>query len=150
MPMSTFIQRYNQHLSEAERTGEAIVLRQRAGRPAWVLETEDRVRDTQAATDFIATALTTLAHDDALGDRFPQALMSILPWTSFLPEEDRRSFAAEIAETLQACASLGRYTAFAALIEDWRATAEIWSDPALARSLNDPVDEPVDLPVDGR
>lgn len=150
MPMSTFIQRYNQHLSDAEQTGEMIILQQRAGRPAWVLETEQRVHDTQVATDFLAASLTTLAHDDTLSSRFPQALMSTLPWTSFLPEEDRRSFAAEIAETLQACASVGRYTAFATLIEDWRATAEIWSDPALARSLGDPVDEPVDLPVDGR
>lgn len=150
MPISRFIQSYNQHLSDAERTGEVIILQQRADRPAWVLETEDRVHDTRVATDFIAAALTTFVHDDALRSRFPQALMSTLPWTSFLPEEDRRSFAAEIVETLQACASVGRYAAFAALIDDWRTTAEIWSDPALARSLGAPVDEPLDLPVDGR
>lgn len=50
MPMSRFIQNYNQHLTEAERTGDVLVLEQRAGRPAWVLESEHRVRATAEAT----------------------------------------------------------------------------------------------------
>ncbi|MGB4779683.1 hypothetical protein [Microbacterium sp.] len=148
VPMSRFIQSYNQHLSDAERTGDTIVLQQRAGRPAWVLETEDRARDAQAATDFLSAALSAVVRDAALAERFSAELVSTLPWVAFLPEDDRRAFAAEAAETLRACASIGRYTAFATLIEDWRNTAEIWSDPELARSLSTPVDEPVDLPVD--
>lgn len=148
MPMSRFIQNYNQHLSAAERNGESVVLQQRAGKPTWVLETEDRVRDAQTAADYLSAALGALVHDPALADRFPDALASTLPWVSFLPEEDRRTFASEATDTLRACASLGRYTAFASLIDDWRATAEVWSDPELARSLNEPIDEPVDLEVD--
>lgn len=150
VPMSRFIQNYNRHLTEAERTGDAIVLQQRAGRPAWVLASEDRVRDTQVATDFLAAALTALVHDDDLVDRFSDALAATLPWVSFLPEDDRRAFAEEAADTLRASASLGRYTAFADLIEDWRSTAEVWSDPALARSLSSPIEEPLDRPVDAR
>ena len=150
LPMSRFIQSYNQHLTEAERTGEVLVLEQRAGRPTWVLETETAARALESATSFLASALSAIAHDSELSLRFPDALASTLPWMAFLPENDRAEFAREAADTLRACASVGRYTAFATLIEDWRATAEVWSDPDLARSLAAPIDEPLDMPVDAQ
>lgn len=147
LPMSRFIQNYNQHLVEAERTDDVLVLQQRAGRPAWVLETEGRTRATAEATDFLSAALTALVHDETLIDRFASALSAALPWVAFLPKPDREEFATEAADTLRACASIGRFTAFADLIEDWRNTAEIWSDPGLAASLRAEVPEPLDVPV---
>lgn len=147
LPMSRFIQNYNQHLAEAEQTDGVLVLQQRAGRPAWVLETEGRVRATAEATGFLSAALVALVHDEALVDRFSAALTAALPWVAFLPERDREAFVAEAADTLRACASIGRFTAFADLIGDWRATAEIWSDPALAASLSAEVPEPLDQAV---
>jgi len=146
--MSRFIQNYNQHLAEAERTDDMLVLQQRAGRPTWVLETEDRVRATAEATDFLSAALAALVHDETLVDRFASALAAALPWVTFLPERDREAFAAGAADTLRACASIGRFTAFADLIEDWRNTAEVWSDPTLAASLSAEVAEPLDVPLD--
>lgn len=147
LPMSRFIQNYNQHLAEAEQTDDVLVLQQRAGRPAWVLETEDRVRATAEATDFLSAALAALVHDEALVDRFAESLAAALPWVAFLPEQDREAFATEAADTLRACASIGRFTAFADLVEDWRNTAEAWSDPDLAASLAAEVSEPLDQPV---
>ena len=148
LPMSRFIQNYNQHLLEAERTGEGLLLQQRAGRPAWVIETEAASRALESATSFLASALSAIVHDSELSERFPEALASTLPWVEFLPEQDRADFAREAADTLRACASVGRYTAFAALIDDWRATAEIWSDPDLSRSLRSRIDEPLDIAVE--
>jgi hypothetical protein len=147
LPMSRFIQNYNQHLAEAERTDDVLVLQQRAGRPAWVMETEGRARATAEATDFLSAALAALVHDEALVGRFAAALAATLPWVAFLPERDREAFATEAADTLRACASIGRFTAFADLIEDWRNIAEIWSDPNLAASLAAEVAEPLDHPV---
>jgi hypothetical protein len=147
LPMSRFIQNYNRHLAEAERTGDVLVLRQRAGRPSWVLETEGRVQATAEATDFLSAALAGLAHDEVLVERFAAALATALPWVAFLPEDDRAAFVGEAADTLRACASIGRYTAFADLIEEWRNTAEIWSDPALAESLSADIKDPLDVPV---
>ncbi len=148
LPMSRFIQNYNQHLSEAERDDSILVLQQRAGRPTWVLETETRAQATAQATDFLSAALVTLVQDESMVHRFTDALASTLPWVAFLPDADREAFAKESADTLRACASIGRYTAFSELIEDWRNTAEIWSDSALAASLSRDVPEPLDMPVD--
>jgi hypothetical protein len=147
LPMSRFIQHYNQHLAEAERTDNALILQQRAGRPAWVLETEERVRATAEATDFLSAALVALVHDEILVDRFASALAAGLPWVAFLPDRDREMFVTEAAETLRACASIGRFTAFAILIDDWRNTASIWSDPNLAASLSADITEPLDQPI---
>ena len=147
LPMSRFIQNYNRHLVEAEQTGDVLVLHQRGGRTAWVLEPEGRVRATAEATDFLSAALAALVHDENLVDRFAVALAAALPWVAFLPEQDREAFVTEAADTLRACASLGRFTAFADLIDDWRNTAEVWSDPALAASLTAEVAAPLDQPV---
>lgn len=147
LPMSRFIQNYSQHLAEAERTDDVLVLQQRAGRPAWVLETEGRARATAEATEYVASALTAIAHDETLVARFATAFAEAQPWAAFLPVQDRETFAAEAADTLRACASIGRFTAFADLVEDWRNTAEVWSDPALAESLAAEVSEPLDQPV---
>ncbi|HWC22252.1 MAG TPA: hypothetical protein VG502_08150 [Flexivirga sp.] len=147
LPMSRFIQNYNQHLTEAERTDDVLVLQQRAGRPAWVLETEDRARTTAEATEYVATVLATIAHDETLIARFAAALVQAQPWVAFLPERDRETFATEAADTLRACASIGKYTAFADLVHDWRNTAEVWSDAELAESLAGDVSEPLNQPV---
>ncbi|BAK38273.1 hypothetical protein MLP_52590 [Microlunatus phosphovorus NM-1] len=92
-------------------------------------------------------ALVALVHDEALVERFAAALVTVLPWVAFLPDTDRETFATEAADTLRACASIGRFTALADLIDNWRNTAEIWSDPSLAASLAAEVSTPLDQPV---
>ena len=90
------------------------------------------------------TPYRSSAHDEALVDQFAAALATALPWVAFLPDPDRETFAAEAADTLRPCASIGRFTTFADLIDDWRTTAEIWSDPGLAAPLAAEVSTPLD------
>lgn len=143
LPMSRFIQNYKQHLTIAEQSDAVIVLEQRAGQPSWVLESEQRARTTAEATNFVSAALSAIAHDEALIEQFATKLLTTLPWVAFLPARDRESFVIESTETLRACASIGRYTAFADLIEDWRNTADIHSDPELAAALSGDIAEPL-------
>lgn len=147
LPMSRFIQNYNQHLTSAEQSDAVIVLEQRAGRPAWVLESEQRVRANAEATEYLAAVLAAIVRDEALVGRFSSLLPASLPWVAFLPEHDREEFAVETAEMLRACASIGRYTAFAELIGDWRNTAEAWSDRNLVAGLSGDISEPLDQRV---
>ncbi|MFJ2617993.1 hypothetical protein [Glutamicibacter sp. NPDC087344] len=147
LPMSRFIQHYNQHLTSAEQTDSVIILEQRAGRPAWVLESEQRVCAKAEATNYLAAVLATFVRDEAMVERFSSLLVTTLPWTVLLPERDREQFVVESAKTLQACASIGRYTAFADLIEEWRNTAEVWADPTLAAELSGDISQPLGQPV---
>lgn len=143
--MSRFIQGYKKHLDEAEKVDGTIVLHQRGGHPTWVLVTETRAQAQQEAAEYATLALDVVVHDEAALARFVDRLGASLPWMLFLPEGDRETFATEATETLRACASIGKYTAFTNLLDDWRNTAEIWSDPSLAASLSGDVDEPLDL-----
>lgn len=147
VPMSRFVQNYKQHLADAETTEERIVLSQRAGGQAWVLEPASRATATDTATDFLSNALRVIVHDDVLLQRFTRELTESLPWTIFLSEAGRTEFTIEAADVLRACASLGRFTAFAALLDEWRNTADIMSDPKLSAALTTPVDAPLDIPV---
>lgn len=148
MPVSRFIQRYNQHLVDAEQHGDTIVLEQRAGRPAWVLEPQAQVDATMAAVSYVSNALVAIAHDDELVEKFAQEFTRSLPWVRLLPSEDRVAFVAETADTLRACAGVGRFGAFERLVDDWRNTAELWADPSLAAALAEPVGQPIDVPVE--
>ena len=68
--------------------------------------------------------------------------MDEFPWVSFQPVAARKRFETELLEVLRGGASLGRFTAFEHLVESWRASGEIWSNPALARSLRAPITVP--------
>lgn len=74
--------------------------------------------------------------DEDLLKRFVDQLVSSLPWVAFLSESDHGAFSDEAANALWACAADGDFIAFADLLEDWRNTAQIQSDPDLAAALS--------------
>ena len=58
---------------------------------------------------------------------------------TFLPATERTQFESAVLETPRGCATPDRFTAFEHLVDSWRVTAEIWSDPASARPLLAPI-----------
>ena len=142
MPMATFIRDYAAVLDEVESTDDALVLERRAGRASFVLAPLRRVEGDRHA---IATVAQILRH--ALGNKDVEkvvtaGLVESYPWTVFLPGKERAVFESELLDVLRGCAAIGRFTAFEDLVDSWQATAEIWSDPALARRASRPVDVP--------
>lgn len=65
----------------------------------------------------------------------------LFPWVSSLPVEDKLTFDKEIKESLVHCVSVGDYSSFAVLLNEWQNTAEIWEDEDLAESLLRPINE---------
>jgi hypothetical protein len=53
-------------------------------------------------------------------------------WSEFLPPEDRRAFLDQFSRTLIASAELD---SSAQVVREWRATAEIYAQPGLAKRL---------------
>lgn len=151
MPMATFIRDYATVLDQVEASDDAVVLERRAGRGSFVLAPIRRAEGDRHAVLAVANVLRqALAHGGGdLRAAIAAGLADEYPWVSFLPTGERATFEHELLETLRACASLGRFTAFENLIDSWQATAEIWSDPELARRLMTPVIEPVGGDVSG-
>ena len=142
MPMARFIRDYAAVLDAAEQTEAEVVLERRGGRSSFVIAPLGRVEADRHAV----SALTHILRR-ALGNKPAEQLIAAgvvdeFPWVGFLPTAERKRFETELLEVLRGCASLGRFTAFEHLVESWQASAEIWSDPALARSLQAPITVP--------
>lgn len=89
-----------------------------------------------SAARALRNVLAHLPPDDAVG-----ALTEEFPWLDLLPEADRRQFASDFVRAVQASAELGRWSVLAQVIVEWRATATIHADPALAEELTRPLDD---------
>lgn len=142
MPMATFIRDYAAVLDETETDGNDVVLERRGGRASFVVAPLDRVAADRQAVETLAGVLGKVLDLDGLSAAVVTSLRSQYPWVSFLPESERLAFERELLDTLAACASIGRFTAFEHLIDSWAATAAIYSDPELARALSGPIVTP--------
>lgn len=131
----------------AELTDHDIVLRRRNA-PALRLSEADREDDRDEAFDVLARLLRNLlAHSPAGLDA---TIDDALPWTTFLPKQERRLFMDELTKTLLAVSTIDNFTPVAQLLREWKATAEVHADPGLARRLRRGIDaagEPVAMPA---
>lgn len=116
-----------------------VRVRRRDGVPL-LLVREDSVEAAAVGALSAARALrNALAHlppDEAVG-----VLIEEFPWLDVLPEADRRQFATDFVRAVAASAELGRWGVLAQVIVEWRATAAIHADPALAEELIRPLDD---------
>jgi hypothetical protein len=88
------------------------------------------------ALRFAARSLRVLSRANrALAE---EAFAEELPWLAWLPAEERPQAIAELLDDLLAGADTGRFTPFAANLVAWKHTAEVHTDPALARHLAGP------------
>ena len=142
MPMATFIRDYAAVLDEVESTDDALVLERRAGRASFVLAPLRRVEGDRYAIATVAQILRHALRSKDVEKVVTAGLVESYPWTVFLPAKERAVFERELLDVLRACAAIGCFTAFEGLVDSWQATAEIWSDPALARRASRPVDVP--------
>lgn len=129
-PFSDLLRRPKEVTDDVE---DGDVLLRRRDEPDLRLTRADR--EAQRADTFtaIGRALRNLAMhnpaalNDALGDAFP--------WIEFLPTRDRSLFLDEFSRVVAAAAAVDNYESLSQLVREWRATAELHSDPKLARRL---------------
>lgn len=131
---SDFLRQPNEVVAELEKHD---VLLRRRGAPALRLTQADR-EDARADTVLAAARmLRNLAVHSA--PAFESALEDGFPWAAFLPPRERAAFTTELTRALVACADLRDFTPVAQLLREWRATAEVHADHALAGRLREPI-----------
>jgi hypothetical protein len=114
-----------------------VRVRRRDGAPL-LLTREDRASSTAEGAMTAARALRNLLTRISAGT-VAESLLDEFPWVAYLPEDDRAQFAIEFARTFQACAELGAWSKLAELVDDWRNTAFVHTDPELVRKLTEPI-----------
>lgn len=133
-PFSDLLRQPNEVVKDLDDS--EVVLRRR-GAPALRLTRADLDLDRASGFAMVGRTLRNLAVHRS--DVLEQALLDEFPWTSFLPPDDRALFVGEFTRTIVAAAEVDNFAPLAQLIDEWRATAEIHSDPKLAHKLGRPV-----------
>ena len=78
-----------------------------------------------SALSILGPALVAIAREPT----FAPLLGDALPWTAFLPADDRVNFAHELASTIAACSALDTWEPLPTLLHQWTETARYWADP---------------------
>jgi len=121
----------------AEVEHRDVVLRRRDGEDLFLglRSREESVRD---ALGVLARLLLAASVDPDTRQCVAGALSGALPWTTFLPDDERAEFFEAVTATAAACAEVDTFEPLAHLIEGWRATAELHANPGLAKVLSVP------------
>lgn len=121
----------------AEVEHRDVVLRRRDGEDLFLglRSREESVRD---ALGVLARILLAASVDPETRRRVVGALSVSLPWTTFLPDDERAAFFEALTAMAAACVEVDTFEPLARLIEGWRATAEIHANPELAERLSVP------------
>jgi hypothetical protein len=117
---------------------DADVILERRDEENLVLSRAERFDAVALGLRIAARSLAILARRHR--DLAEAALAEELPWLTWLPDEERAACVRELLADLVAGADTGLLMPFARNLASWRSTAEIWSDPRLARTLQGPFD----------
>ncbi|MEV6210039.1 hypothetical protein [Kitasatospora sp. NPDC051914] len=132
-PYSAFLRGPSQVLPSLD---DADVILERRDEENLVLMRAERFEATASGMRIAARSLAILARRKL--DLAEEVLAEELPWLHWLPESERATCVRELLADLVAGADTGLLLPFARNLASWRATAEVWSDPQLARELQGP------------
>jgi hypothetical protein len=123
-------------------SGHDVVLRRRDGENLY-LSLKSRADASNLGTEICARllheALGQIGEQQKLQALLLVVLEARFPWARLLPPEALTTFMSEFTSTVEACASVGNTAKVAELLADWRATAEVYADPELAKNLKRPL-----------
>jgi hypothetical protein len=133
-PFSDLLRHPKEVAGEVE---DGDVLLRRRDEPDLRLTRADRDAERSAAFAALGRALRNVAiHEPKL---LGTALVDAFPWLEVLPSNDRKAFVDEFSRVVVAASELDSYALLTQVVREWRATAEIYADPGLARRLAKPI-----------
>jgi hypothetical protein len=140
VPFSQLIQHSRETVAKLEGShGRRLRLVRRDGEDLF-LESARRAEADMETLAMATRLFSELMSTEETSGMFIRGLAGVFPWMRFLPPGEARAFADEFTETARACAEVGSMAALQPVIEAWRATAEVHSDPDLLRRLTAPAD----------
>jgi hypothetical protein len=140
VPFSKLVQQPKETVACLEHSkGRRLRLERRDGNDL-ILESADRAEAKDDALRVTGNLFFHLMQNDEGARQVLLALPSVFPWVRFLTRDDVRAFLVELVDTLHACADLGNIAALIPVVEAWKSTAEIYSDPELRRAATEPLD----------
>jgi hypothetical protein len=140
VPFSQLVQHPKPTVAKLEQSPRRRLRLDRRDGDDLILESAARAEAEDEALSMASRLFFSLVKHDDGARALLLALPDVFPWVRFLPTEDVRTFLVELVQTLHACADLTNMAALEPVIEAWRATAEIHSDPELLKAATAPLD----------
>ncbi|MEV0541613.1 hypothetical protein [Nocardia salmonicida] len=134
-PFSTLI---NKQTSVFPALADADVVLERRDAENLVLMRSERFEAMVKGLGLAARSLAIIAK--ANRPLAEEVFAEELPWLTWLPAEARPECISELLDHLLAGAETGLLLPFSRALREWQSTAEIYSDPELARRLRGPFD----------
>ena len=130
VPYSKLLNEPRTVLAELER-GDVVL--DRRDDVDLVLSTAPRQAAAEASAVLAARLLRAVAGREP--DLLAALLADDLTWLYWLPDDEKRQCREELVANLVAGLQTGHWEPFARVLTAWQSTAEVWSDPQLARTL---------------
>ena len=112
--------------------GGDVVIRRRDDEDL-ILTTVSREQARLASVEAVSHLFADALEDDVVRQHI--ARRAALPWTRFLPPEDRELFYRELFECVAGAVEIGTMAPVAQLLSEWQATAAVHADPELAARM---------------
>jgi len=123
-------------IQRLEKTSEVLIERRDAA--PLCLSLGSRVQAEREGTAVLAHVLVRALPEMLQLTLLWPPLVDSQPWLRLLPEGERATFIQEFAQTVEACAAIGNNSPLAQLLNEWKATAEVYAEPALLATLKRP------------
>ena len=121
--------------SELHRKGSGLHIRRRDGEDL-VLMAASQMEGAMEALETMAHLIGAISRLNSEGEELARvAVQAAYPWARHLPPDAQSEFLRELTDVTRAAAILGTVSPVAPVIASWKATAEVYSDPDLYRSL---------------
>lgn len=117
----------------ADQAEESDIRLERRDGPDLVIGTAERREELVESVAVLTRLLAAVINDATVLRRLADP--AVLPWLTFLPEEDRETFAAEFVSTTAAAIDLGTLAPVSVLVHEWKNTALVHADPRLAAAM---------------
>jgi hypothetical protein len=140
VPFSQLVQHPKDTVAKLEASPRRRLRLDRRDGGDLILESAERAEAEDEALSLVSSLFFSLVKNDEGARALLLSLPDVFPWVKFLPTDGVRGFLVELVDTMRACASVGNVAALEPVIAAWRATAEIYSDPALLKSATAPLD----------
>ncbi|MDT7552023.1 MAG: hypothetical protein QOI16_559 [Pseudonocardiales bacterium] len=120
-----------------------VRVRRRDGVPLLLVREDSATAGADGALSAARALRNALAHLPAEGAA--DALREEFPWVDLLPPVERSAFAVDFVRAVGASAELGRWSVLAQVLVEWKATAAVYTEPALVDDLTRPLDADLGL-----
>ncbi|QFY06726.1 prevent-host-death family protein [Nonomuraea phyllanthi] len=134
------LSKHSKEVAETLNRVHRVHIRRRDGEDLY-LTTARHDREREETASVVAGLLAALVTSDEGVRAVKQALLAVFSWARHLSPEERQEFVRDLIDATRDAVDLDVHATLHRVVVEWRATARILADPALAARLTGPLPE---------